>query len=113
MTDSSGTDVLRGTLDLLVITVLTAGPMHGWGISQRLQQRSRGMLEVNQGSLYPALGRGRRLRAWLRRGVFDANGPHGLTWQVPVVATGCAWSFSRPARIVTSCRHSSRFRRAR
>jgi transcriptional regulator len=57
MTDSSGTDVLRGTLDLLVLTVLAAGPMHGWGISQRLQQRSRGMLEVNQGSLYPALQR--------------------------------------------------------
>jgi len=57
MTESSGSDVLRGTLDLLVLTVLAAGPMHGWGISQRLQQRSRGMLEVNQGSLYPALQR--------------------------------------------------------
>jgi transcriptional regulator len=55
--ESSGTDVLRGTLDLLVLTVLAAGPMHGWGISQRLQQRSRGFLEVNQGSLYPALQR--------------------------------------------------------
>lgn len=57
MTGSSGTDVLRGTLDLLVLTILGAEPMHGWGISQRLQQQSRGMLAVNQGSLYPALQR--------------------------------------------------------
>ena len=50
-------DVLRGTLDLLVLKTLTLEPMHGWGISQRLQQFSRGMFEVNQGSLYPALQR--------------------------------------------------------
>jgi len=50
-------DVLRGTLDLLILKTLTLEPMHGWGISQRIQQLSRGMLDVNQGSLYPALQR--------------------------------------------------------
>ncbi|HEY7860487.1 MAG TPA: PadR family transcriptional regulator, partial [Gemmatimonadaceae bacterium] len=51
------TDVLRGTLDLLVLKTLTLQPMHGWGISQRIEQVSRGTLDVNQGSLYPALQR--------------------------------------------------------
>jgi transcriptional regulator len=55
MADQS--DVLRGTLDLLILKTLTLVPMHGWGISQRIQQVSRGLLEVNQGSLYPALQR--------------------------------------------------------
>ena len=50
-------DVLRGTLDLLVLKTLTLEPMHGWGISQRIQQFSRSVLDVNQGSLYPALQR--------------------------------------------------------
>ena len=51
------TDVLRGSLDLLVLKTLSLEPMHGWGISQRVQQMSKGVLEVNQGSLYPALQR--------------------------------------------------------
>ncbi|HET6764840.1 MAG TPA: PadR family transcriptional regulator [Longimicrobiaceae bacterium] len=51
------TDALRGSLDLLVLKTLSLAPMHGWGISQRLQQISEGVLEVNQGSLYPALQR--------------------------------------------------------
>ena len=51
------TDVLRGSLDLLVLKTLSLAPMHGWGISQRVQQISEGVLEVNQGSLYPALQR--------------------------------------------------------
>jgi transcriptional regulator len=50
-------DVLRGTLDLLILKTLTLEAMHGWGISQRLQQISRGVFDVNQGSLYPALQR--------------------------------------------------------
>jgi len=50
-------DVLRGTLDLLILKTLTLEPMHGWGISARIQQFSRGTLDVNQGSLYPALQR--------------------------------------------------------
>lgn len=51
------TDALRGSLDLLILKTLSLGPMHGWGISQRVQQISKGVLEVNQGSLYPALQR--------------------------------------------------------
>lgn len=50
-------DVLRGTLDLLILKTLAIEPMHGWGIAQRIQQLSRGVLDVNQGSLYPALQR--------------------------------------------------------
>lgn len=57
MTPSDSSDVLRGTLDLLVLRVLSLEPMHGWGISQRIQERSKGLLDVNQGSLYPALQR--------------------------------------------------------
>jgi PadR family transcriptional regulator PadR len=51
------TDALRGSLDLLILKTLSLEPMHGWGINQRVQQISRGVLEVNQGSLYPALQR--------------------------------------------------------
>ncbi len=51
------TDLLQGTLDLLVLKTLALEPMHGWGISQRIQQMSRDVLRVNQGSLYPALYR--------------------------------------------------------
>jgi transcriptional regulator len=51
------TDALRGSLDLLILKTLSLAPMHGWGISQRVQQISKGVLEVNQGSLYPALQR--------------------------------------------------------
>ena len=53
----SQTDALRGSLDLLILKTLSLAPMHGWGISQRVQQVSKGVLEVNQGSLYPALQR--------------------------------------------------------
>src|SRR5262245_54736151 len=53
----SKSDLLQGTLDVLVLKTLSAGPMHGWGISQRIQQLSEDVLEVNQGSLYPALHR--------------------------------------------------------
>jgi transcriptional regulator len=50
-------DLLQGTLDVLVLKTLASGPMHGWGISQRIQQVSEDVLAVNQGSLYPALHR--------------------------------------------------------
>src|SRR5436853_701313 len=50
-------DLLQGTLDLLILRTLASGDMHGWGISQRLQQISRDVLQVTQGSLYPALYR--------------------------------------------------------
>ena len=50
-------DLLQGTLDLLILRTLNTGPMHGWGIALRIQQVSRDVLHVNQGSLYPALHR--------------------------------------------------------
>jgi PadR family transcriptional regulator, regulatory protein PadR len=50
-------DLLQGTLDLLILRTLNLQPMHGWGISQRIQQMSDEVLRVNQGSLYPALHR--------------------------------------------------------
>jgi len=50
-------DALRGSLDLLILKALSLAPMHGWGIGLRIQQISRGRLDVNQGSLYPALQR--------------------------------------------------------
>ena len=55
-------DLLQGTLDLLILRTLASGDMHGWGISQRLQQISQDVLQVNQGSLYPALYRLERHR---------------------------------------------------
>jgi transcriptional regulator len=58
-------DVLQGTLDLLILKSVSVDPMHGWGISQRIQQISSGVLEVNQGSLYPALHRLVK-RGWLQ-----------------------------------------------
>ena len=51
------TDLLQGTLDLLILKILRLGPNHGWGISTRISQISRESLEVSQGSLYPALHR--------------------------------------------------------
>jgi PadR family transcriptional regulator len=50
-------ELLQGTLDLLILKTLALDPMHGWGITQRIQQISEGVLQVNQGSLYPALVR--------------------------------------------------------
>ncbi len=51
------TDLLQGTLDLLILKTLALDPMHGWGIAQRIQQISEDVLQVQQGSLYPALHR--------------------------------------------------------
>ena len=51
------TDLLQGTLDVLILKTLGTGAMHGWGIAQRIQQLSQDVLAVNQGSLYPALHR--------------------------------------------------------
>jgi PadR family transcriptional regulator PadR len=50
-------ELFQGTLDLLILRTLAAGPMHGWGIAQRIALLSRDVLAVNQGSLYPALHR--------------------------------------------------------
>jgi PadR family transcriptional regulator, regulatory protein PadR len=57
--------VLPGTLDMLVLKTVSAQPEHGWGIGQRLQQSSRGVFDVNQGSLYPALQRLMK-KGWIR-----------------------------------------------
>ena len=54
---TSRTDLPQGTLDLLVLQVAAAGPIHGYGIAQRIKQISRDVLQVPQGSLYPALHR--------------------------------------------------------
>lgn len=71
---SSSTDAHRGALDLLILKTLSLADMHGWGISQRVQQMSSGELAINQGSLYPALQRlekgGLITSAW---GVTDNN----------------------------------------
>jgi PadR family transcriptional regulator, regulatory protein PadR len=57
MTPSPVPDILQGTLDLLILRTLQTVPMHGWAISERIQQISEDVLQVNQGSLYPALHR--------------------------------------------------------
>jgi len=54
---ASRDDLLQGTLDMLVLKALQLGVMHGWGITERLEQGSRGVFQLNQGSLYPALYR--------------------------------------------------------
>ena len=58
-------ELLQGTLELLVLKTLSLEPMHGWGISQRIQQMSRAVFQVNQGSLYPALQR-MKTKGWIR-----------------------------------------------
>ena len=59
------TDLLQGTLEMLVLKTLALEPMHGWGIAQRIQQMSREVFLVTQGSLYPALVRMKR-RGWVK-----------------------------------------------
>jgi transcriptional regulator len=58
------TDLLQGTLDLLILKVVALGPVHGYGIAQRIRQISKDVLQVQQGSLYPALHRLEK-RGWL------------------------------------------------
>jgi transcriptional regulator len=67
-------DLLQGTLDLLILKTLSLEDMHGWGISQRIQQISQDVLQVNQGSLYPALHRLEQ-QGWIASGwgVSDNN----------------------------------------
>ena len=65
MADRSRSELLQGTLDLLLLQVVALGPLHGYAIGQRLQQITRDTLQVQQGSLYPALHR-LEGRGWLR-----------------------------------------------
>lgn len=60
----SSQDLPQGTLDLLILKVLLLEPMHGWGIARRIQQISEGVLEINQGSIYPAMHRLER-KGWI------------------------------------------------
>jgi transcriptional regulator len=62
---ASSAELLQGTLDLLILRTLALGPMHGWGIAQRIQQVSKDVLQVGQGSLYPALHR-LEYKGWIR-----------------------------------------------
>ena len=59
------TDLLQGTLDVLILQTLAAGPMHGWGVAQRIQQVSNEVLQIGQGSLYPALHR-LEYKGWIK-----------------------------------------------
>jgi PadR family transcriptional regulator len=63
--DAQKSDLLQGTLDMLILKVVALGPIHGYAIAQRLQQMSGAVLQVQQGSLYPALHRLEK-RRWLR-----------------------------------------------
>lgn len=68
------TDLLQGTLDMLILKALSAGPMHGYGVGQRIEQRAEEMLKVEEGSLYPALYRLEE-RGWVKSewGTSDNN----------------------------------------
>ncbi|MGH7637984.1 MAG: PadR family transcriptional regulator [Gemmatimonadaceae bacterium] len=57
--------ILPGTLEMLVLRTLSLQPMHGWGIMERIEQVSRGVFSLNQGSLYPALERAQRA-GWVK-----------------------------------------------
>lgn len=65
MSEDARIELPQGTLDLLILKVVALEPLHGWGISERLQQISKDVVQVQQGSLYPALHRLER-RGWLR-----------------------------------------------
>ena len=65
--DTPNTDVIQGTLDMLILKTLSLAPMHGYGITQRIEQVSRGVFKVNPGSLLTALKRLER-RGWLDSG---------------------------------------------
>jgi PadR family transcriptional regulator, regulatory protein PadR len=72
----SNADLLQGTLDLLILRTLAVGAMHGWGIAQRIQQVANDVLQVGQGSLYPALHR-LEYKGWIRA----EWGPSQSSWR--------------------------------
>lgn len=71
---AESTDLLQGTLDLLILKCLALAPMHGWGIAERIQQVSKDALQIGQGSLYPALHR-LEYKGWIKAewGVSENN----------------------------------------
>ena len=72
MTASDKSDLLQGTLDLLILKVVSVGPLHGYAIGQRINQVSKALLHVPQGSLYPALHRLEN-RGWLDASWVDSD----------------------------------------
>ena len=70
--DSRKSDLLQGTLDVLILKIVALEPLHGYGIAQRIRQISKDVLQVQQGSLYPALHRLEK-RGWLRAEWRDAE----------------------------------------
>jgi PadR family transcriptional regulator PadR len=80
---SEKSDLLQGTLDMLILKIVALGPVHGYGISQRIRQISKEVLQVQQGSLYPALHRLEK-RGWLEAtwGESD-NGRHAKFYKLP------------------------------
>jgi transcriptional regulator len=74
MTDHTRLDLPQGTLDLLILRTLALGPQHGWALAQRIQQVSSDALQIQQGTLYPALHRLER-RGWIKShwGASDNN----------------------------------------
>ena len=73
-TENKKTELVQGTLDILILKTLTTGKMHGYAIAQRIQQESQEVLTVEEGSLYPALHRMEK-RGWLRHewGLSESN----------------------------------------
>lgn len=61
----TSTELLQGTLDMLILQTLASGAMHGWGVAQRIQQMSKDVLQIGQGSLYPAMYR-LEFKGWIR-----------------------------------------------
>ncbi len=95
-------DLLQGTLDLLILKVVALAPVHGYGISQRIRQISEEVLQVQQGSLYPALHR--LEKAWLARIRLGRVGKMGVRQS----STGClpkaAGSWEKKSKIGTGFR---------
>lgn len=73
--DAQKSDLLQGTLDVLLLKIVALGPLHGYGIAQRIRQISKAVLQVQQGSLYPALHRLEK-RGWLRAEWGEAETGH-------------------------------------
>jgi transcriptional regulator len=75
-------DLLQGTLDMLILKIVALGPVHGYGISQRIRQISKEVLQVQQGSLYPALHRLEK-RGWLAADWGESeNGRHAKFYKL-------------------------------
>jgi PadR family transcriptional regulator, regulatory protein PadR len=85
-------DLPQGTLDLLILRTLALGPQHGWAISERVQQVSSDVLQIQQGSLYPALHRLER-RGWMKAkwGTSDNNRRASTTNSRPPARNSLRW----------------------